>query len=142
MKKFFVRSTLAVVALLIMAMPVALANSSSYSFTMDHRYVNGKDNGVTHGLSAGSLTNSCSLWAYDKAAGAVGPYSVTIAVVQDGIIDKTICTTSVTPSKTLNVKKSYSKSCGSVPTGVYYIEAWKTNDDGWDVKAQGTLTTR
>jgi len=125
-----------------MAMPVALANSSSYSFTMDYRYVNGKDNGVTHGLSAGSLTNSGSLWAYRKAAGAVGPYSVTIAVVKDEIIDDTICTVSVTPSTTLNEKKSFSKACGSVPTGVYYIEAWKTNDDGWDIKAQGTLTTR
>lgn len=141
MMKVLVRGIVGVVGLLIMLTPV-FANSSSYSFTMDYRYVNGKSNGVTHGLDAGYLTNSGVLWAYAKAPGAVGPYPVTIAVVKDELIDRTICTVSVTPYTTLGVIKSFSQGCGNVKTGVYYIEAWKANDDGWDIKVIGTLTTQ
>ncbi len=70
-------------------MAISLANHSGYSFTMDHYYVSGKKNGATCGLRAGSLTNSGGLRVYKKAAGAVGPSSVTAN--KDEIIDDTIC---------------------------------------------------
>ncbi len=40
-----------------------LANESSFSFKMEHRYVNGKDNGVEHDMDKGSLSISGELWA-------------------------------------------------------------------------------
>jgi hypothetical protein len=58
------------------------------------------------------------------------------------LFDSKICSVQRTPSSTLNVVRTYSKACGSVSAGVYYLIIWKTEDDGWNVKGNGTLKTQ
>ena len=128
-------------AVLAMASP-ALANNSGYFFIIDHRYVNGSSNGVTHGLDAGNLTISGELWVYQKYVKPVGPHPITIEVWQAGFFDKSICSVTVVPSTTIGKKTSFSKDCGLVPTAVFFVVGWKVNDDGWDIKTTGLLTTK
>lgn len=94
-------------AFLLMALPV-FANSASWSFTMDRRYVNGLDNGVTYSLTKGIMTNSGSIWVYKIVPGATSPYSVSVAVkkVAPGV-DPTMGASTINPGTVLNVKKSF-----------------------------------
>lgn len=142
-KRIFVQSILILSILTVLAAPTALANTAGWSFTMDHRYVNGKDNGITHAMTAGNMTNDGSIWAYSKDAGATpSPNSVTVAVYrQDVFTDPKICDTTLTPYTTLHLEKSFYESCGSVQTDDYYIVAYKGADDGWNIKGDGILDT-
>jgi hypothetical protein len=37
--------------------------------------------------------------------------------------------------------QGFSKSCGPIKSGTYWIYVSKPNDDGWDLKGAGTLVT-
>ncbi|MDA1632458.1 hypothetical protein PDK11_06230 [Bacillus cereus] len=53
-----------------------LAASSSYSFKMDYRVVDGSKNKQFHTLSKGSVYINGSAYVYTTDGGAVGPYDV------------------------------------------------------------------
>ncbi len=135
----------AAVLFLAMALPV-LANSGNYAWKMpwDGYYVSGWDNGVTYNLTAGNLTFSGSVWQYEEKVGAFyPPYSVTTEVWRDDPIwDTKIGSYTVTPSTTLNDKKSFSKNLGSIIADTYYIVANKQNTDGWSTAGSGTLKSQ
>jgi len=44
----------------------SFANTSSWSFTMDYRYVNGAENGIYHKMDAGEMSISGKIWIYSK----------------------------------------------------------------------------
>lgn len=140
------RIGLAGLAVLIMVLPVlAASSSSSYAWDMprDGRYVNGKQNGVTHSLSAGKLSNSGRLWQYATIGGATGPLSITVEVWKDNILSDTkICSITVPTSSTIGVQSGYSVPCGDIAAGNYYLVIWKAEKDGWSTQGDGTLETR
>ncbi|MEW6059400.1 MAG: hypothetical protein AB1551_04545 [Actinomycetota bacterium] len=139
-KKTLIRIALAVTAVLVFAAP-AFANSSSYWFKMDYRYVNGSQNGIFHSMTGGNLTNSGQIWVYSKDGGAASPVPVTIEVWDTDGLDNIVCSLSVTPYAKIGQRKAYNKSCGHIDPDEYYIVAWKTVDDGNNVQASGTLRT-
>jgi hypothetical protein len=131
---------LAVVTSCVMAAP-ALANEANYSFKMEFRYVSGEKNDVEHSLDRGLLTITGQVWTTQCAGGAM-PAPVTIEVWEDGLIDHLLCSFSATPSKTMGQKVSFSTSCGSVSTSRFFVVAYKVHDEGCDIEAAGTLTTK
>jgi len=144
MRRALAKLLFATVTLLVFAAP-AWANSSSYEFTMNNYYVSGKNNGVFHSLTAGRLTNSGQIWAYEKLVGAGNPYPVYIEVWKVGFLiwDDLMCSLQVTPSTTVNQRTSYFKNCGNVPaSSQYYVVASKAGIDGYHLQASGTLTTQ
>lgn len=122
----------------------ALANSNSWAFEMNFRYVNGSDNGQLHYMTAGSLTNTGQIWAYSRDGGYTSsPTSVNIRVYKTMFFGDTLmCTKTITPSSNVGTKKSWGpQNCGSAQADDYYIQADKSVDDGWNIKADGTLRT-
>src|SRR5262245_5974976 len=100
---------------MVVAASSAAANSSSFSWTMNNRFVDGEKNKMFHPLDDGPLTLSGDIWATGKKSRATSdPESITIRVLKRGVFNSEACTVSVTPDKTLNKKKSFSKSCGHV----------------------------
>jgi hypothetical protein len=141
MRHVFRWASLVVIWSAVVAAP-AIANSASYAFTMDLRYVNGSVNGVFHTLSGGYLRNSGYIWIYSKDGGASSdPNSVTIEVWDTDGIDNKVCSLTVKPYATVGLKKSYAKGCQSIDPDEYYIVAWKVEDDGNNIKDTGTLST-
>lgn len=124
-----------------------VANSASFAWTMNLRFVHGKKNGQLHSLDAGELTLSGKIWIHEKAARtASSPDKVTVEVLKDTFLDNIVCTVEVTPSTTLNSKKEYSKACGRVESGKYWLRIYKPKSlddtgDGWRSQSSGTLTT-
>ena len=144
MKSSVTRIVFGAIALLVMAAPMAMANTRSYNWEMNNRYDSGKNNGVFHQLNSGSLTHAGSIWAYSRDGGSnPSPATVTVRVYKsDAFADTLYCTKSITPSTTLGTKKNWSQGCGSVPTSSnYYLEISKVNDDGWNERGSGSLTT-
>lgn len=134
---------LTLIMLLVMSIPV-LANTSNWSFTMDFRVVDGDGNGVYHEMDAGSMTISGSIWVYSTDQGHnQSTNTVTIEVWKKNTLwfDDLVGSVSVTP-RTDGVSSSFSKNLGSVNSGTYYIFAWKTEDDGFNLKASGKLETK
>lgn len=125
---------------------VADAKSSSYSFTMDWREVDGKKNGVTHSLSAGKLTISAEIWVYDQHPGYSRPGSdpepVTIELFKEvGLFGKEqVCSLTLSPA--VERKESNSKQCGDIDEGTYWIKVHKRDTDNFMIKGSGTLTTQ
>lgn len=140
MRSSFSRTEFVVGALMVIAAP-ALANESKLALTMEHRFVHGKKNGVEHSLDRGFLSITGQLWVTRCVAGAVGPLAVTIEVWEDGLVDHSICSFAVLPKKT-GEKVSFSTTCQSVSTSEFFVVAWKVEDDGCDIEAAGTLTTK
>jgi hypothetical protein len=128
-----------IIAMALISMP-ALANESTFSFTMSHEYVDGEKNGVTHKLTRGVLTITGELWLTECSVGALGPNRVTIRVMKEGIVDSTICELDVIPSKPVGRKVSFSTTCVTVPASDFYVVAFRV-DDGCDVAATGVLKT-
>jgi hypothetical protein len=126
----------------------AIANSSGFSFIMNLRYVDGEKNKVLHTLDAGDLTLSGKVWAISKRARTTPePESIAITVYKTGILNSEVCSVSVTPSKVLNDKVSFSKSCGQVESGTYCVKVSKgkaldDTGDGWQLQGAGNLTTK
>jgi hypothetical protein len=103
--------------------------------------VNGKDNGIVHTMTAGTLSHTGAVWQYQTAPNPVGPNQVHIEVWKDTLFDDLICTVTLTPYTTNNLKKYFSKNCGTISAGNYFIVVWKVEDDGRDDKGTGTLYT-
>ncbi|MEW5830489.1 MAG: hypothetical protein AB1846_16490, partial [Chloroflexota bacterium] len=131
------------IALFIMATP-ALANSSSWYFLAyyDGRVINGKTNGVYHQMTAGALTISGTIkttavygnpptakpwyfevrkWSNNKIVCKAGPIAVPLL---------------------WNQTKSFSKACGSIPAGKYYLKIWRAAADDREVTGSGSLMTK
>ena len=125
----------------------AAANSSAFSWTMRWRYVGGDRNSRYHALDAGALTINGKLWIYEKArASASSPLTIQIEVLKENDEKNVLCTLTVVPSTILNDKKEFSKTCGRIETGKYWVRITKpgaTNHDGdgWHNQGAGTLAT-
>ena len=105
--------------------------------------MDGSVTGVYHGLDAGSMTNSGSATAFSKDPGALAaPNPITVEVWKDEFFDSKDCSVQRTISSSLNVYRGYSKGCGNVSVGVFYLVIWKVADDGWNMKGTGTLRTQ
>lgn len=104
--------------------------------------MDGQRNGVYHQLDAGSLRNTGQIWVHSwDSYQTPGIAEVFIQVWKDeSFFDEKKCELSVKPYDT-GSGKQFGKACGSVPTGYYFIVAWKDYDDGRNVKAQGNLIT-
>lgn len=141
---------LLVLIALIVAVPV-LANSSSWSFFLpDNAYaVDGKANGRIHTMTAGTLTFSGSFYVSRviPAAGNPSPVKFTVYKLGSGLFDpdRVICSTTITPSKMVGsaYAKSFSKNCGTIAAGKYYIYILRTLSaaDGYELVGSGTLRT-
>ncbi|WP_427339522.1 hypothetical protein [Caloranaerobacter sp. DY30410] len=128
--------------LTVMCIP-AFANSESWSFVMDYRVVNGKDNGQIHAMDSGNMVINGDIWTYSKDPGSLdSPNKVYVYVYQDVFgPDRKVGYTTVTPYSELNSPKSFSKGFGFQNSGDYYLVIAKSNDDGYNLKGEGTLTT-
>ncbi len=136
-----------VIAMLAVSTGVVLANSSSYSWTNDHVLVDGKANGVFHGMDAGALWLTGTMWTYSKDPGAnPSPFNVRFQAFKTGFPWDTIaCDKTVTPPATLNTTTSWNYNCSTnVQSGTFYLEIWKATgtDDGWNQKGNGTMVTK
>jgi hypothetical protein len=126
----------------------AVASSSSFKWTMDHRYVSGERNKKFYNLSAGVLTLNGSLWiTLKRAAAASAPLPISIMVVKQGSTERNAtCTVTVIPDTVVNAKKAFSKSCGRIDSGEYFVVINKDgannpDGDGWHNQGSGTLST-
>lgn len=140
--QYTARLLLIVLALGIFASPV-LASTKNWAWTMNYRYVNGKDNGVTYFFgTGGTMTFEGDVWAYSKDAGALSsPLQIKMRVYRESFPGDVLeCSADRTPSSTLNVHRSFLTECGQPPADTYYIVAYTTEDDGWNTKGAGTLT--
>jgi hypothetical protein len=130
MSRFVARAML-VVTMFVVSTGAVLANSSTYSWTNDHVVVDGKANGVFHGLDAGANAN---------------PFNVRFQTFKSGFPWDTIaCDKTVTPPRTLNTTTSWNFNCNTnVQSGTFYLYIWKATgtDDGWNQKGYGTLATK
>jgi len=131
--------TLAIVGLLSLAMAIpTLAASSSYSFTMNYRMVDGAANGQFHSLSAGTAKISGSHYQYASEPNPTGPNVINYQLWNKtsgnnfGIVKST---------PTSDGNRVYFQ--GSYPTSVgggtnYYLQIWRV-DDGRDIKGSGSV---
>ncbi|MBK9258425.1 MAG: hypothetical protein IPM54_01155 [Polyangiaceae bacterium] len=129
------------------------SSSSPFNWTMQWRLVNGRTNKRFHVLEAGTLTLSGKLWIHEKRRGAPSrPMRIKIEVVKesndgtDSDEKNSLCSVIVTPSTTLHERTEYSKSCGRIETGKYWIrvnkfEAESGDGDGWHNQGSGILVT-
>lgn len=121
---------------------MALADSEAHwSFTMDHRYVSGADNGVIHAMDEGFVSNVGELWVTSQEPGVVvAPLSVHIEVYrQRPLRDDLICSTVVKPEPQQGDRVRFTEACGAQSAGNYYVVAWKVEDDGWNLAGSGHL---
>ena len=137
---------LLVVGVLVAAVP-AVANESTFSFMMHERYVSGKHNGVTHGLSAGTLGVSVELEACQCGAKdsmdlqAIGAPEVTIEIWEQGFLDKLVCNFNIRHPNAPG-KMAFSTPCRSVPSAVFYIVAYRGRSARCAISATGRLVTK
>ncbi|MBS4539382.1 hypothetical protein GOQ27_12975 [Clostridium sp. D2Q-11] len=143
MKRKLLSLSLMVFMLAVMFAPVYAASSTGYwSFTMNYRVVDGDANGEFYDLTAGDMSLSGDVYAYSKDGGAVSsPYTIYFSVKEskDWSIDRSVGSTSRTPSSTLYSSRSVSGSWGEQPAGKYYLVIYTVEDDGWNTKGSGTL---
>lgn len=60
---------------------------------------------------------------------------------ESGFSDPLICRTTVQPKKAFNVGTQFTKNCGAIAAGSYFIIVWKVVDDHWNEQGQGDLIT-
>lgn len=125
----------------------AVASSSSFSWVMNNRQVHGQNNGRLHALDAGELTLSGKIWITEKKGkSATTPLPITIKVFKEGSERDAVCSVTVIPDTAVNNKKEYSKSCGRIESGKYWILINKDGADnpdgeGWHNQGTGSLIT-
>lgn len=130
-------------AVLVMATPV-LANTRSWNFLAyyDRYYINGKTNGVIHTMTAGALTLSGTIKTtaiYGAPAGAQPWY---FEVWKDGLVSSKKCTAGpISVPISLNQTNSFSKACGTITAGNYYLVIYRAAADNREVTGSGTLKT-
>lgn len=128
---------------------VSVANTARFTFIMQCRYVGGDKTGVTHVLDAGELTLSGAIWITDKrlANPATEPATVTIELMQGDHFKTSFCSVEVTPDRIFNRRTNFSKSCGRIEAGTYWVRVWKKgardkDGDGWHSQGDGILTVK
>lgn len=137
-KNIFFSSVVAASIFTVMAVPT-LANSVSWSFFMENRFVSGASNGQYKTMTTGDMTISGSIVANKKTSSSSGtPLEVTITVYTKagGYIGHT----KVQPKVGNYV--SFSKDFGRQGAGDYYIEASRAAIDDYDISGSGYLTTK
>jgi hypothetical protein len=121
----------------------ALANTSTYSFKMQHEVVDGQKNGVIHRMDPGLLTLSGTLTASRLLVHAPAlPQSILIEVFEVGTFsNRLICSLTVTSPKS-GGSASFNKTCPSVPASNLFIKAHRGGYNGWSIEVTGTLTAK
>ncbi|MCH5278796.1 MAG: hypothetical protein J1E60_03310 [Christensenellaceae bacterium] len=119
----------------------AVTSSFNYSFTMEHRYVNGWDNGQVYSLPAGTATISGSVYAYPiDAASTENPYPVSYTLCSKvflGIFTKEWGTVKGPAEGTV------SGSFGKIDAGdKYYLTVWTVEEDHWYHSGHGKVTVK
>jgi len=138
-----ITSIFVLLAMFIMATP-AFANTSSWSFLAfyDGRVINGKTNGVSHQMTAGALTISGTITTtavYGNLPTAK-PWYFEVRKWSNNAI---VCTAGPIPVPLLwNQTQSFSKACGSIPAGKYYLKIWRADADDREVTGSGSLVTK
>ena len=127
---------------LVLAAP-AFANTSTYSFKMQHEVVDGQKNGVIHRMDPGILTLSGTLTAGRLLVHAPAlPQSILIEVFEVGTFsNRFICSMTVTSPKG-GGSAPFSKTCPSVPASNLFIKAQRGGYNGWSIEVTGTLTAK
>ena len=146
-KNHIVTSIFLVFAMLVMASPV-LANSSNWWFLAyyDRYYLSGKANGVFHNMTAGNLTNSGYIYVtYIQGGTPSGRQPWYFEVwKKNTLVDKKICTSNAVYPNVMvgpNYKTNFSKNCGNISSGSYYLVIWRAASDNREVTGSGTLAT-
>lgn len=146
-KKSLLSILLVLFSLLVMVSPV-LANTSNWWFLAlyDRYYLNGENNGVYHSMDSGNLTISGSIWVTMIMGGDPPPPEAFYFQVwkNNTWFDTKICTSGgVTPSVMVGpaYAESFSKNCGSISSGDYYLVIWRGDADDREVEGSGTLVT-
>ena len=127
----------------VMVTPV-LANSINWSFLAYYngRVINGKANGVPHQMTAGAMTIKGTI----KTTAVYGtpPFaSPWFFEVRDWSTDQVKCSAGPVAVPLLwNQTTSFSKACGSVPAGTYYLYIYRGQADDREVTGSGTLVTK
>ena len=114
----------------------AASNSSSYEFTMNHRIVDGKANNSYHTLSAGAVYINGVHYEYDAGVNPVGPNDIHYALLRDRVgpdvnCGSITCSNYIYPSGRLGTADKASSK--------YYLQIFKVEDDGRDVRGSGTI---
>jgi hypothetical protein len=148
MPSLLLRSRLILVGVAIGSTP-GLANESKFAFTMEHRYVNGSENGISHSMDRGTLTVSGELRTVSCGTTMFGrkgvPELVRINVMEEGsLVDApAICSFAVSPSVTVDGKVPFNVTCNNIRKAKFYLIAYQLqDDDGCAVEATGALTTK
>lgn len=126
----------------------ALANSSSFSWRMDKRYISGKDNGRFHVLDGGTVTIQGHIEVTERLRGSVStPISVDIRLIHiDLTSENPACKVTVTPDTAVGAKKAFSAQCGNIKAGKYWLLIKKNTEmnpdgDGWHNRGTGSVST-
>jgi hypothetical protein len=137
-----ITATLAFVTAFTFAAP-AMANTFNYSWTMNFRSVNGKDNGVFYSMTTGQGYLSGNLSTNSKdIPNPPGPFLVHFEVRRNSLfVDPLICERTVQPNSTGSASFSLSSCGGQWSSGNYYIVVYKVEDDGWNMSGTGTIKT-
>lgn len=146
-RNYVITLLMTVIIMLVMVTP-ALANSSTWSFLAfyDGRYLSGKANGVFHTMTAGALTNSGKIWVTMIQGGTPNGLQPWYFEVwkKNTLFDTKICTSDpVYPNVMVGSQypTNFSKSCGNISAGKYYLVIWRADSDNREVKGTGTLRT-
>jgi hypothetical protein len=123
---------------MVVAMP-ALAASNSYSFTMEHRVVDGSNNGQFMSLSKGSASISGSQYQSAALPGATKPQEVNYTLYNktSGNSFGTVSSTANIDGTSNGISGSYSGLGGGTN---YYLLIWKTYEDGRTLEGSGTVS--
>lgn len=121
----------------------SFANTSSWSFTMDYRYVNGAENGIYHKMDAGKMSISGKIWIYSKDSWfGKTPNRIKYEVWKSSFgLDENVGKGDVIPQLPEGTEVEFSKSFGEQKSGQYYLVFYKIDDDGYNIKGSGILKT-
>lgn len=116
---------------------ITYAASSSYSFTMNYRLADGKDNGQYHTLDKGNVDIDGTLIETSTDQGALKTYNDVCYVLfrdclgPDKECGKMVCKNLQNPSGRIGLADQKSSK--------YYLQVYKVEDDGHNIAGSGTL---
>lgn len=116
---------------------MTFAGSSNYSFTLDHRVVDGSDNGTYHSLDKGTAYIDGGHYEYLTDKGALSTYNnITYVLYRsrfgpDKSCGSIECDYYTNPSGKIGTADEKSSK--------YYLQIYKVEDDGHNIKGSGTI---
>lgn len=111
------------------------AASSSYSFNMAYRVVDGKENGEIHSLDSGIARINGYHETYYSQYPMAPKQDIHYTLVKDGFFgDNTI------NSIVISLDSTFSRSFGTIDAGKYYLQIWKSSIDYHHTRGSGTLS--